>query len=451
MTNDGPGLMPRVPQRARSNAQEKRPPPEPRSIPEPIRQNTKKPLPPPRPEGCVFAKSCNLPDSVFNYAQPGVITTDYITKYGDIAILGGRDTSANGVLPLKKISRAPIPPGLGSFALSGAAIASVGASCGGLCVAGPSAAVAVQTGAASTSTLAGAATGGVVAGALVGVLALLWPSSLGDASLYSESQLRNLTKARTRVRLRIEEQPDSSLKGYGYYTGLNRDWETVDVIQFKPLGAQQVADFGGGVELLWTPAVNPNDTPGIPDLEAAPNAPHIWVFPPSEDSDRIIVNPLYPPEYKDFILVFPADSGLKPLYVVLSVRDEPGVVTGQGQPVTGTWLADAGRGFGAPLPSAIVDTLRGQRFTSFDAFRKAFWIAVARNEELKQQFGSRNLASMLKGLAAAAPKAEHVGKRIAYELHHVEFIKDGGSVYDADNLRAVTPKRHINIHRGSGQ
>ncbi|QOZ97783.1 hypothetical protein Pstu14405_04230 [Stutzerimonas stutzeri] len=30
-------------------------------------------------------------------------------------------------------------------------------------------------------------------------------------------------------------------------------------------------------------------------------------------------NPIYPPEYKDFILVFPAESGVQPLYVVVSV------------------------------------------------------------------------------------------------------------------------------------
>jgi hypothetical protein len=30
------------------------------------------------------------------------------------------------------------------------------------------------------------------------------------------------------------------------------------------------------------------------------------------------VNPIYPPEYKDFILVFPVGSGVKPVYVVIS-------------------------------------------------------------------------------------------------------------------------------------
>jgi hypothetical protein len=54
-------------------------------------------------------------------------------------------------------------------------------------------------------------------------------------------------------------------------------------------------------------------------LEAAPQAPHIWVYPPTKAADGILVNPVYPPEYRDFILVFPASSGVKPVYIVLTV------------------------------------------------------------------------------------------------------------------------------------
>lgn len=86
-------------------------------------------------------------------------------------------------------------------------------------------------------------------------------------------------------------------------------------MQFSLRGSQQVADLGDGVELIWTPAVDGSDILGIPALEAAP---HIWIYPPTKAADSIIVNPVYPPEYKDFILVFPADSGVKPLYVVVS-------------------------------------------------------------------------------------------------------------------------------------
>jgi hypothetical protein len=121
------------------------------------------------------------------------------------------------------------------------------------------------------------------------------------------------------VRLRVEQQADGSLKGYGFYTGKNRDWEMVDVAQFTLRGSQQVADLGDGIELIWTPAEDGSNILGIPALEAAPQAPHIWVYPPTKAADTIIVNPVYPPEYKDFILVFPADSGVLPVYIVVSV------------------------------------------------------------------------------------------------------------------------------------
>lgn len=256
------------------------------------RQLAVKPTAPVR-AGCVFAKSCKLPNAIIDYSSPsGAVPTDSLKDYGELILLGAREADESGRVPLQKISGSVLPAGIGSLALGGSAV-------GGVPL----------------------ATTGVVAGALAGLVALVWPSSLGDSSLYTEDQLLGLKQARTRVRLRVEQQTDGSLKGYGFYTGKNRDWEMVDVVQFKPHNTQQVADLGGGLELIWTPAVDPSDTLGIPALEAAPQAPHIWVYPSTPAADSIIVDPIYPPEYKDFILVFPADSGVKPVYIVVSVSD----------------------------------------------------------------------------------------------------------------------------------
>jgi hypothetical protein len=256
------------------------------------RQLAVKPTAPVR-AGCVFAKSCKLPNAIIDYTNPsGAVPTDSLKDYGDLILLGAREADETGRVPLQKISGSALPSGIGSLALGGSAV-----------------------GAAPLATT------GVVAGALAGLVALVWPSSLGDSSLYTEDQLLGLKQARTRVRLRVEQQTDGSLKGYGFYTGKNRDWEMVDVVQFKLHNTQQVADLGGGLELIWTPAVDPSSVLGIPALEAAPQAPHIWVYPPTPAADSIIVNPIYPPEYKDFILVFPADSGVKPVYIVVSASD----------------------------------------------------------------------------------------------------------------------------------
>ena len=58
---------------------------------------------------------------------------------------------------------------------------------------------------------------------LLGLVAMFMPSNLGDSALYTEDQLLALKQARTRVRLRVEQQADGSLKGYDFYTGKQLD------------------------------------------------------------------------------------------------------------------------------------------------------------------------------------------------------------------------------------
>ncbi|AZE49566.1 Colicin E3 [Pseudomonas chlororaphis] len=273
--------------------------------------------------GCTFTKPCKLADGVINYATR-VIPTTAISEYGQFALLGGREADATGNIPLKKISGSALPPALGTLLLSGTALASAGASCGGLCATG----TAVATEAAATGAEAALITTGVVAGALAGMVALLWPSSLGDSSLYTDEQLKSLKKGRTRVRLHVEQQADGKLQGYGYNTEKRTDWEMIPVVQFVAWGQQQVADFGDGITLIWTPAVDSSSASGTPPLEAAPQAPHIWIYPPTEQADNIIVNPIYPSEYKDFILVFPSGSGIQPLYIALNVQLEKNKTAG---------------------------------------------------------------------------------------------------------------------------
>ena len=382
--------------------------------------------------GCVFAKSCTLPDGTINSISPGgAIPTDPVSQYGEFALLGGRETDAQGNIPLKKIN-GTLPASLGTLLLGGVATATAsGVSCGGLCAAG---------------AVASGATTGVAAGALVGVVALLWPSSLGDSSLYTEEQLQSLKEGRTRVRLTVEQQADGTLKGYGYNTQKRRDWEMIPVVQFVAQGSQQVADFGDGVTLIWTPATDPSSTLGTPALEGAPQAPQIWIYPPTEQADNIIVSPIYPDAYKDFILVFPADSGVQPLYIVMNVRKTPGTVTGQGEDVAGIWLIGASSGVGVPIPSDVADALRGREFKSFDTFRAALWKAVS-GSTASDQFVKQSVGRMRTGRAPRVRKADRVGGRLSYELHHIAKVSEGGGVYDVDKLRVNTPRNHIDLHR----
>lgn len=253
------------------------------------------PAPPPaiaKPPGCVFIKPCQLPDGITHYFNPaGYVPLELIKEYSHLSLLGGREVDGRGTVALRKISGSALPAGLGQLALRSAVLES-----------------------AATAVVSAAG------GLLTGLVALAWPSELGDSALYSEAQLRSMQRVRSQMRLHIEQKEDGTLKGYGFYTGNNPDWQMIDVVQFQHRGDQFVADLGEGAELIWTPAVDPGDTLGIPALEAAPQAPAIWIYPPTEKAAQILVNPIYPPAYRDFILVFPVESGVRPLYVVVSIK-----------------------------------------------------------------------------------------------------------------------------------
>lgn len=247
---------------------------------------------PAKPPGCVFTKPCQLPDGITRYADAtGFVPLELVKEYGNFCLLGGREVDDHGVVSLCKISGSALPIGLGQLALRTAVVES-----------------------------AAAAVGTVAGGLLTGLVALAWPSALGDSALYTDEQLRSMQRARSQMRLQVEQLQDGTLKGYGFYTGNNAEWQMIDVVQFQSRGDRFVADLGEGVELIWTPAVDPGDTLGIPALEAAPQAPVIWIYPPNEKAAQILVNPVYPSEYRDFILVFPVESGVRPLYVVVSVK-----------------------------------------------------------------------------------------------------------------------------------
>ncbi|WP_422066731.1 HNH endonuclease signature motif containing protein [Serratia oryzae] len=128
-------------------------------------------------------------------------------------------------------------------------------------------------------------------------------------------------------------------------------------------------------------------------------------------------------------------------------RNLPGRATGNGQSVGEGWLDKVGQELGAPIPSQIADKLRGREFENFDAFRRAIWGEVGKNPELIKQFKNQNKTNVKNSKSPFVRKEDRVGGRKRLELHHVKAIKDNGAVYDVDNLRITTPKRHIEIHK----
>ncbi|EEZ2429333.1 S-type pyocin domain-containing protein [Escherichia coli] len=131
-----------------------------------------------------------------------------------------------------------------------------------------------------------------------------------------------------------------------------------------------------------------------------------------------------------------------------SKRNKPGKATGKGKPVGDKWLDDAGKDSGSPIPDRIADKLRDKEFKNFDDFRRKFWEEVSKDPELSKQFNPGNKKRLSQGLAPRARNKDTVGGRRSFELHHDKPISQDGGVYDMDNLRITTPKRHIDIHRG---
>lgn len=202
--------------------------------------------------------------------------------------------------------------------------------------------------------------------------------------------------------------------------------------------------------LTWTPIVNPGDPsttlPGEqtepPVYDGAAITPmdgRIDAFPGAADAS-----------FDDYIIVFPVDAGMPPIYTMFrDRREEPGTASGFGPEVDGSWAQTVSSSDGAPIPKHIADIMRGRNFNNWRHYREALWMSIGNDEELSKQFNAFNIARMKKGRAPFVPEAERVGGRSVLELHHKNLISKGGEIYNAENILLTTPKRHISIHKGS--
>ncbi|CEL28428.1 S-type pyocin domain-containing protein [Pseudomonas sp. A1230] len=201
--------------------------------------------------------------------------------------------------------------------------------------------------------------------------------------------------------------------------------------------------------VVWTPSVTPTDSSTqLPVEESAPPRYFGGNLVPIEG--RIDTYPVPGNiHFDDFILVFPPESGLPPQYVMFrDRRNDPGVASGYGEPVPSRWLEAAAQGEGAAIPAEIAEKLRGRQFKSFRAFRERLWKAVFNEERLAELFNAASLSEMKKGKAPIVRDSDFAGARVKYELHHKLGLAEGGDLYNADNISIVTPKAHIEIHKG---
>lgn len=264
---------------------------EPPSAAEPPAPPKKTPLP--LLKGCVFAKSCTLPDGVINHSNPGgFVPLESLNQYGNFAVLGTSIAVASGVTPLQWIGGSASAAALSSHLRGTLAL-----------------------GLSSVSATVGMP-------AAVGFATLLMPDTTApDSAFYQSEQYAQLSTGNTRARVNVKHLPDGSVSVYGFYTGTKREWQTVPVIAAKMRGEQMVADLQNGIEVIWTPAANPAEVLGIPALEGVSLKPGAWVYPPTEQADRILVNPVYPPDYHDALIWFPG-TAIQPIYISLSVMGD---------------------------------------------------------------------------------------------------------------------------------
>lgn len=313
---------------------------------------------------------------------------------------------------------------------------------------------------------------GTASGLMVGVSAFVYSPVLGNGELPERfllslpladllpGQLPDLDRlaserARLNLPVRLSARP---------LTGSLAELLVVPVAGTKrPSGVRVVAaDFNAGnntysatltdippTTAVWTPAVTPADSSTLFPIEN-PSPPRYIGGNLVPIEGRIDAHPGRGSiRFDDFILVFPSESGLPPQYVMFrDRRNDPGVASGHGAPVAGVWLGAAAQGDGAPIPSHIADQLRGRQFNSFRAFRETFWKAVFNDEKLADLFNETSLNEMKKGKAPIVRMNDSAGARVKYELHHKVGLAEGGDLYNADNINIVTPKAHVEIHKG---
>lgn len=212
-------------------------------------------------------------------------------------------------------------------------------------------------------------------------------------------------------------------------------------------GAYRFTSEGpGAITVLWTPEAAPGDSSTslpaeaqpdrlYPGFISVPTVPEMVPLPASDDVD-----------FHDYIITFPADSGLEPVYIMFkNPRDYAGAGTGNGRDISG-WREAIYGPSGAPIPTRIADQLRGRMYGRWDKMREEIWKALASDPELSKHFKAISLNKMRNG---GAPFTEEglAGKRRVLELHHIHPVAEGGAVYDIDNLLIMTPRAHIDSHK----
>ena len=144
------------------------------------------------------------------------------------------------------------------------------------------------------------------------------PTLMGDGTLYTDDELRQLSRAPSRVRFQFRKDAEGVMQVYGIHSKETGD-ESVRTVQATWNTNQTAVEAKlNGITILWTPRRSPlGELPllGYPDKSNA-HLGNILVHPIPEDTDSQIEGlPGEDITLDDCIIVFPADTGLKSMYV----------------------------------------------------------------------------------------------------------------------------------------
>ncbi|MGY5538030.1 T6SS effector antibacterial DNase [Vibrio brasiliensis] len=289
------------------------------------------------------------------------------------------------------------------------------------------------------------------------LVAALWPSQLGDGTLEGNPEFATSDTVTMRVRFNMYTDENGKQQIVGIKTGEGSAYgDRVAKREAVQQGQHFIAELDNGITITWTPDGSTDVL--TPDTVLPENDQldvHNILVHPIEEHEQEIGTVLYPEEdLVEYIITFPVDAGLPPLYLMFqkTARDESGVVTGKGKDVKwedGYWLGKAtDSGQGQYIPTKIAEALQGKQFKKFSDLQTAVWKEVSKHPDLLEQFSKTNQNEILKGNAPFVIPKHKWGKLDRYVLHHKKEIQHGGEVYNIDNLGVVTPRLHWGeIHR----
>ena len=150
---------------------------------------------------------------------------------------------------------------------------------------------------------------------IVGML----PAKMGDGTLYTDDELRNLTQATTRVRFQLRRDAEGELQIYGIHSKASGD-DSVCTVQARWNADKSAMEAHlNGITILMTPRLGRHGRlePLVYPENSDARLGTILVHPIPDDTDSQLEGlPGDDITAEDCILVFPAESGLRSMYVV---------------------------------------------------------------------------------------------------------------------------------------